>query len=82
MEPFGKKIAYKNNRKDIAELFSDSMVRKSIDVDVKLLDTYDKLITNIELEILRKARQHNPISLHLLKNHSGYWSSTCPCHSL
>jgi len=71
MEPFGKKIAYKNNRKDIAELFSDSMVRKSIDVDVKLLDTYDKLITNIELEILRKARQHNPISLHLLRTIPG-----------
>jgi len=71
MEPFGKKIAYKSNRKDIAELFSDSMVRKSIDVDVKLLDTYDKLITNIELEILRKARQHNPISLHLLRTIPG-----------
>jgi len=47
------------------------MVRKSIDVDVKLLDTYDKLITNIELEILRKARQHNPISLHLLRTIPG-----------
>jgi len=82
MEPFGKKIAYKSNRKGITELFSDPMVHKSIDVDVKLLDTYDKLITNIELEILRKARKHNPISLHLLKHHSGYRSSTCPCHSL
>ena len=71
LEAFGKKIAYKSNRKGITDSFSDPMVQKSIDVDVQLLDTYENLLRNIELEILRKARQHNPIHLHLLRTIHG-----------
>ncbi len=71
MEAFGKKIAYKLNRKGIVECFSDPYVQKSIDVDVQMLDTYEKLIRNIELQILQTARLDNPIALHLLRTIPG-----------
>jgi transposase len=66
LEPFGRKIAYKTNRKDITKCFSDPMVSKSIEVDVQLIDIYDGIIRNIELEILKKAQIHDPVSFHLL----------------
>jgi len=47
------------------------MVRKSVAVDVQLIDTYDTLIRNVELEILHKARQHDAITLHLLRTIPG-----------
>jgi transposase len=71
LEAFGKKIAYKKNRVGLPERFPDSMAEKSIAVDVGLLDAYDSLIRSIELEILSKARQHDPLSLHLLQTIPG-----------
>jgi transposase len=70
-EAFGKKIAYKTNRQGITEVFTDPMVQKSIEVDIQLIDTYDTLIRNLELEILHQARQHDAIALHLLRTIPG-----------
>jgi transposase len=66
LKAFGKKIAYKSNREGIAECFVDPLVRKSIEVDVQLLDTYATLIRGMEREILAKAREHDSMRLQLL----------------
>ena len=55
----------------ITDTFTDPMVRKSIEVDVQLIDAYDPLIRNVELEILNRARQHDAITLHLLRTIPG-----------
>ena len=41
----GKKIAYKANREGVAERFPDPAVQKSIEVDLALLNSYDRLLT-------------------------------------
>ena len=51
----GKKIAYKANREGVAERFSDPSVQRSIEVDLKLMDHYDQLLTDLELYIVRTA---------------------------
>src|SRR5215470_16446110 len=55
----GKKLAYKANREGVAEHFPDPSVRKSIEVDVALIDHYDKLLGEVELYITRTAKLHD-----------------------
>jgi transposase len=62
----GKKIAYKANRDGIAERFVDPAVQKSIEVDLALIDYYDRLLRDMELTILRTAKQHDANTLYLL----------------
>ena len=55
----GKKLAYKANREGVADHFPDPSVRKSIEVDVALIDHYDKLLGEVELYITRSAKAHD-----------------------
>jgi len=55
----GKKLAYKANREGVADHFPDPSVRKSIEVDVALMDHYDKLLGEVELYITRTAKLHD-----------------------
>jgi hypothetical protein len=55
----GKKIAYKANREGVAERFVDTAVQKSIEMDLALIDHYDKLLSDIELYIVNTAKQHD-----------------------
>jgi hypothetical protein len=59
----GKKIAYKANRPGVAERFPDPAVQKSIEVDLALIDHDDQLLMDLELHIVRPAKQHdaNPL---------------------
>jgi len=45
---FGKKLAYKTNRIGVEEHFEDPSVRKNIQLDLALLDTYDQELTKVE----------------------------------
>jgi hypothetical protein len=45
----GKKLAYKANREGVEEHFPEPSVRKTIAVDVSLIDHYDKLLGEVEL---------------------------------
>jgi transposase len=67
----GKKIAYKANRDGIAERFPDPAVQKSIEVDLALLDHYDGLLRDMELTILKMAKQHDAHTLYLLRTVPG-----------
>src|ERR1700758_1913080 len=55
----GKKLAYKANRNGIAERFADPAVQKSVAVDLALLGYYDELLRDIELSVLKAAKQHD-----------------------
>ncbi|HZA53473.1 MAG TPA: transposase, partial [Candidatus Udaeobacter sp.] len=67
----GKKIAYKANREGVAERFSDPSVQRSIEVDLKLMDHYDQLLTDLELYIVRTAKEHDANALYLLRSVPG-----------
>ncbi len=55
----GKKLAYKANREGMEEHFPDPTVRKTIEVDVFLIDHYDQLLGEVELYIPRTAKAHD-----------------------
>jgi hypothetical protein len=40
-------------------------------VDVQLIDTYDSLTREVELQILHRAREHDATILHLLRTNPG-----------
>ena len=60
LPPLGKRIAYPANREGVAEHFPDPAVRKSITLDLTLLERYDELITDLERDLVRRAKQHDP----------------------
>jgi len=67
----GKKIAYKANRDGIAERFPDPAVQKSIEVDLALIGYYDPLLTDLELHIVKTAKQHDAQTLYRLQSVPG-----------
>jgi len=67
----GKKIAYKTNRPGVAERFADPAVQKSVEVDLALLDYYDQLLRDLELAIVKTAKQHDANTLYLLQTVPG-----------
>ena len=68
---FGKRIAYPSNREGVADHFEDRVVRKSIAVDLGLLERYDALITDLELYLVHQAKQHEPQGFQLLRSIPG-----------
>jgi transposase len=68
---FGKKLAYKANREGVEEHFSDPSVRKTIEIDVALIDHYDHLLREVELYITRTAKGHDAQSFSRLQSVPG-----------
>ena len=68
---FNKKISYKTNRNGVAERFEDPSVNKSIQIDLAMIDTYDKLLKDVELYILKHAKAHDANTLYLLQTIPG-----------
>jgi len=68
---FGKKIAYKANRTDVANQFADPEVRKSIETNLALLDHYDRLLTDLELHLARTAKVHDVNAFYRLRSVPG-----------
>jgi transposase len=62
----GKKISYRSNREGVAERFADPSARSSVAFDLKRIGFYDGLLNEIELEIVRNAKQHDPNAVYLL----------------
>jgi transposase len=71
LPPLGKRIAYPSNREGVADHFEDRVVKKSIAVDLALLERYDALITDLELYLVRQAKQHDPQAFHRLRTIPG-----------
>ena len=68
---FEKRIAYTANRDGVVEHFGDEAVRKSIALDVALVDRYDDLIAELELYLVRKAKIEEPRGFQLLRSIPG-----------
>jgi transposase len=67
----GKKLAYKANRDGVAARFPDPAVHKSMEVDLALLGYYEPLLRELELHIVKAAKQHDPNTLYLLQTVPG-----------
>ena len=67
----GKKLADKANRAGVAERFPDPAVQKSMAVDLTLLGSYDPLLSDLELHIVKAAKQHDANTLYLLQTVPG-----------
>ena len=66
-----RKILYKTNRDGLAERFADPAVRRSIAIDLELVDHLDRLIRDLELDLVRTAKVHDPQTFFRLKSLPG-----------
>jgi transposase len=71
LPPLGKRIAYPSNREGVADHFEDRVVKKSIAVDLALLERYDALLTDLEPYLVRQAKQHDANAFHRLRTIPG-----------
>jgi len=71
LAPLGRKIAYKANRAGVAEHFAQAEVRRSIELDLSLIDHYDTLLNDVELLLARTAKIHQPHNFHRLRTVPG-----------
>ena len=65
------KIAYKANREGVAEAFAEPDARKSLEIDFMLIEHYDRVIRELELHLVRQAKQHDPDAFHRLRSVPG-----------
>src|SRR5215510_3838603 len=68
---FDRAIIHAANRVGVTAHFSDPSVRKSIDVDVALLDRYDTLLSDLERTLVHSAKRHDPEAFHRLHSIPG-----------
>jgi transposase len=68
---FERRLADPANRTGVPDCFPDPSVRKSIEVDLALLETYDGLITDLELTLVREAKRHDGDAFHRLRSVPG-----------
>jgi len=66
-----RKILYKVNRDGLAERFADPAVRRSIAIDLELVDHLDRLIRDLELDLVRTVKVHDPQTFFRLKSLPG-----------
>lgn len=69
-EPLGR-IAVPKNRNGIIERFADTAVQKMIAADLEVIEAFDPIIKKIELQIIKSARSHDPVSHALLNTIPG-----------
>ncbi len=69
-EPMGR-IAVSKNRVGIIERFDQPSVQNNIAVDLEMIETYDKVLSKLEWNITKTAKEHDPLSYALLHSVSG-----------
>jgi transposase len=67
----GKQLAYKANRAGVAERFPEPAVQKSMALDLTLIDTYDHLVTDLELDLVSTAKAHDAQTFYRLRSIPG-----------
>jgi transposase len=71
LPPFEKCLRSAANRKGIEEGFTDPSVKKSVEADLSLLNSYHRILLDLESQIQRQAKEHDPIAFHLLRTIPG-----------
>lgn len=69
--PFRKKLTRKYNHKGVAERFENPEVRKSIEVDLLMIESFNTILKQLEWHIEKTARQHDYHTLYLLRSIPG-----------
>jgi transposase len=68
---FGKKLSRKYNHPGVAERFDDPEVRKSVEVDLAMIESLNQLLKKLEWHIEKTARQNDFHTLYLLRSIPG-----------
>ena len=68
---FQRRLADPANREGVPDHFPDPSVRKTIEVDLALLEQYDILINHLELTLVREAKRHDAEAFHRLQSVPG-----------
>jgi transposase len=63
----GKKMASKANRAGVAERLADLAVQKSIAGDLAVIDSYDRLLNDLDLQIVTTAKAHDANTFYRLQ---------------
>lgn len=71
LPPLDAKLTFVKNRSGVVETFDEPAVQKSVAIDLKLIAHYDEVLRDLELTILRSAREHAPQQLQLLRTVPG-----------
>lgn len=66
-----KNIARKKHRQGLAAHFPNPEVRKSIEINLSLIDRYDELLRDLELHLTRAAKVHDAQMIYLLRSIPG-----------
>jgi len=69
-EPLGR-IAKPKNREGLLDRFEDPAVKKSIEANLEMIITYDRVIGDLERDIVKSAINHDPVAYALLKSIPG-----------
>ena len=65
---FNKKLTRKYNHDGVAERFEDPYVRKSVEVDLEMIESLNQILKKLEWHIEKTARQHDYHTLYLLRS--------------
>ena len=66
-----KKLADKANRAGVAERFPEPAVQQRIEVDLALINTYDHLLTDLELSLVKTTKAHDAQIFYRLRSIPG-----------
>jgi transposase len=67
------RIAKAKNRPGLTEKFDLPCVQKSIEANLAMIETYDKVIAKLERDLINSVNGHDPVSYALLKTIPGVW---------
>ena len=73
LPPFGKKLIYARNRQalKVAERFADASVHQNVELDLRLLDSLDELIGDVELYLDRTIKVDDADTFYRLRSIPG-----------
>ena len=69
-DPLGR-IAIPKNRDGVIERFDIPCVQRSIGANLAMIETYDMVIDELERDIIKSAKNHDPVAYALLKTIPG-----------
>ena len=69
-DPFEKTLKYAGNR-DVLDRFEENSAKLNVQADLDMVGHYDRLIKQLEANLLRQAKLHDPQSCHLLRTIPG-----------
>jgi transposase len=64
-------ISKPKNREGLIEKFPDPAVQRMVEIDLILIESYDKMLDQLDRDIVKTAKTHDPISYTLLKTIPG-----------